>query len=697
MFNVGVFIFLVTMIFGFNSYAQTTYSNVIDHCNTPLGEDAGWSHLENKEAAFIRATSKVDIGCLFRILPELQDGEINVQDKNGDTALTLLMKNPNEVSLVAARELVLYPELDFTIKNNDGISAIDLAQPGEGIEGNRVSAFILKEIEERSKYFISFIKNMELDNVKRAVLAGANPNAVDEDGYSALMLAAGTHWVSVIDTLLSSRLPIDVNYSAPNGKTALMESIFYYRNLVALLNQPEINLNIQNFEGDTALHLAIKNSVPRDVIDTLIKMQPTDLTITNYEGHTALSLANSLGDIQTISSLKQRLVEVFHSAIIEGDESKINIIAKDIENAQVDFPETDIDEVFTSVDGSGKSLLMNAVLSKNSFSINFLTNGLFAFTDFLNYSNPTTGATALTLASQTENVEAVSVFVNLRATRYVLNKQDNSGFSPIMYAAKNGNVNIAKQLLNTNKIDFSLLDTDGNSVWDIAVENENEEVFDVLINAYQENLNNLLLASESGDMEMFDVYRNGINLNFRSEEGKTALIVAAENGNTRMVSALLEFVDVEINTMTQSGLTPLIAATKNNHPNTVKALLENSDTFLDLRGEGGKTALMWAFELGHFDIIQVLSEYGANFNIQDKVLGNTAIMFGILSKRTPILKKVLDMVEPATIDLSIQNNDGIDALQMAEENRLLYTLKLLEEYKEASEEALAPWYRTIAG
>ncbi|XP_039992526.1 kinase D-interacting substrate of 220 kDa B isoform X4 [Xiphias gladius] len=99
----------------------------------------------------------------------------------------------------------------------------------------------------------------------------------------------------------------------------------------------------------------------------------------------------------------------------------------------------------------------------------------------------------------------------------------------------------------------------------------------------------------------------------RSDNGQTPLMVAAEQGNLEIVQELIRR-GANINLDDVDCWTALISAAKEGHIEVVRELLENNAN-LEHRDMGGWTALMWAAYKGCTDVAQLLLEKGANPNI----------------------------------------------------------------------------------
>ncbi|XP_062413300.1 kinase D-interacting substrate of 220 kDa B isoform X2 [Pungitius pungitius] len=99
----------------------------------------------------------------------------------------------------------------------------------------------------------------------------------------------------------------------------------------------------------------------------------------------------------------------------------------------------------------------------------------------------------------------------------------------------------------------------------------------------------------------------------RSDNGQTPLMVAAEQGNLEIVQELIRR-GANVNLDDIDCWTSLISAAKEGHTEVVKELLENNAN-LEHRDMGGWTAVMWGAYKGCTDVVQLLLEKGANPNI----------------------------------------------------------------------------------
>uniref|UniRef100_A0A671TZA9 Kinase D-interacting substrate 220b n=1 Tax=Sparus aurata TaxID=8175 RepID=A0A671TZA9_SPAAU len=98
----------------------------------------------------------------------------------------------------------------------------------------------------------------------------------------------------------------------------------------------------------------------------------------------------------------------------------------------------------------------------------------------------------------------------------------------------------------------------------------------------------------------------------RSDNGQTPLMLAAEQGSLEIVQELVRR-GADVNLDDVDCWSALISAAKEGHVDVVKELLENS-AYIEHRDMGGWTALMWAAYKGRVDVTELLLEHGANPN-----------------------------------------------------------------------------------
>lgn len=121
----------------------------------------------------------------------------------------------------------------------------------------------------------------------------------------------------------------------------------------------------------------------------------------------------------------------------------------------------------------------------------------------------------------------------------------------------------------------------------------------------------LLEASLQGNSALIsELIEKGVEINAKTEEGKTPLIIAAQLGQIQAVNVLLTNPHILVNVADQYGMTALMYAAEYGHDVVVESLLEVEE--LDLQAEDieENTAIELASTAGHENIVALLEERG---------------------------------------------------------------------------------------
>ena len=164
---------------------------------------------------------------------------------------------------------------------------------------------------------------------RRLIASGADVNAIDSVGFTALHWAAETGNVEMLPVLLAD-VSIDKDkVTAPNlggisGLTALhVASAKSHEHFGGLLVDADASVNLGDSYGRTILHYVIARKQYR-LLDKVIGREDIDLTVTDTRGYTPLHFAilfgnhravQILGDRLTATALSIRTSEVFESQL----------------------------------------------------------------------------------------------------------------------------------------------------------------------------------------------------------------------------------------------------------------------------------------------------------------------------------------------------------------------------------------------
>ena len=191
-----------------------------------------------------------------------------------------------------------------------------------------------------------------------------------------------------------------------------------------------------------------------------------------------------------------------------------------------------------------------------------------------------------------------------------------------------------------NQSDSETLQKRFKRVFDWAIEDKRADVLAALLKGYTINgveykvdlngldykvdLNGLdqkklrtafLLVAGAGEIDavqaMLDC--NAVN----SKAIKQGFLLAANEGRIEVVKALIESKRVSLSCQSDEGLTALMVAARNGHADVVSALLDTPQgkAMVNLQDDKGMTSLMHAVESGHSDIVTSLLKAGADLTI----------------------------------------------------------------------------------
>lgn len=211
--------------------------------------------------------------------------------------------------------------------------------------------------------------------------------------------------------------------------------------------------------------------------------------------------------------------------------------------------------------------------------------------------------------------------------------QDSTyGQTPLMYACRQGHVEVVRQLLDLNA-SVNIVSARGRTAMFEAVEQNQEEIV------------RLLLRKEELD----------INAVQPKESNRTALMLAAYMGHLKIVLDLLEHPDININQQDAKGYTTLSLATIKDFELIVRLLLTKPEIDVNLADyTAGRSALILAAERDECAIVELLLQHHADPSRKDHQGGGTAMLRAIDFGRISVLESML----PYKVDLRSLDDDG---------------------------------------
>jgi ankyrin repeat protein len=204
-------------------------------------------------------------------------------------------------------------------------------------------------------------------------------------------------------------------------------------------------------------------------------------------------------------------------------------------------------------------------------------------------------------------------------------------------------------------------------LWTLAV------ILCFAVSTYCQDLNTKLFdaVKARNPAEVRKILGQGVDVNAKDKDGKTALMIAADLGPIDTVRALLEK-GADANASDNEGWTPLFWAAFSGHSDAALTLLEKGAD-VNAKGKGGWTALMSAADLGHINIVRALLEKGAEVNAKYKD-GRTALMNAADMGHLDVVRALLEK----GADVNARDTDGETALRLAEKYKYPSIVALLK-------------------
>ncbi len=163
-----------------------------------------------------------------------------------------------------------------------------------------------------------------------------------------------------------------------------------------------------------------------------------------------------------------------------------------------------------------------------------------------------------------------------------VNVVDDEGNTPLMIAAKIGDCASARHLLSSPSIDVKAKNKYGETAFFLAAKNGQYWILKNFISSKHKE--KLVLAQ----------------MNERNLQKTTPLIAAIQNGDTLVISLILNLPSIDVNGVDSIGFTPLLAAVHRGSTEIVQLLLESPSIDVTIKDYYGCTAVFHATSFNHF-------------------------------------------------------------------------------------------------
>ena len=271
---------------------------------------------------------------------------INESSHSGDTALMdSLFINNNNIS-----KLLIQNNADVNIKNINGytplINCCDSDNSDETILlidkiklliENNADINTQDHLGNTALHYaaIHSIRNKNMNKINILLKYQADVNIINHLGYNVL------HYViqykqKIYTKLLSSLIPKNIDTISHNGNTMLHSAICYQKiKIIKELLKLGININHQNNDGDSALHIIATNMISSSCLNRFAALVNSgiDIYIQNNLGWTALHCVLYMKHYKSPSLIKS-VINCYNNTDIKtfGGETALHFLSKKIGN-----------------------------------------------------------------------------------------------------------------------------------------------------------------------------------------------------------------------------------------------------------------------------------------------------------------------------------------------------------------------------
>ena len=501
-------------------------------------------------------------------------------------------------------------------------------------------------------------------------------NKTNAAGLAPLHIAAEQRDDDMTQMLVNDRR-VDVNKRSHRSKeTALHIAARYDSDEIVrtLLNEADIEINAQSHVGETALHIAAHHGHV-EVVRQLLNDSRIDASIRDNKQRSAYSRGQRYPAIaQEFETKNLDDDNLFRGTLMEllrgKGEKNVETIA--LRLLSEDDDDLDVNEKDRT---SGKTPLHYAI----EYGYGNLIEQLLQRTDLQVNLKTTSGETPLFTAVRLAETGTISKL--LAHVKTLVNEKDNKGNTALLTAVRAKEQAIVRLLLEHQGIDVNLTDRAGNTALLLAVTSKQSSIVAALLafNNIDVNIRNsrgqtpLLIAVSHNDVATVTalLQNSRIDPNLaetETREENTPLHIAVKQhlssgqSHIRVILLLLGHSAIRPNTKNNFQESPLLIAVKEESSTLVSNLLQYTNVNVNTNDSRQKTALMYAAERGSQGIANRVVARGAEVNLQDDKKF-TALHYAAHHGRVEIVSVLL---QASGIDLTLEDKWGLTARERAE-------------------------------
>ncbi|MDR2468478.1 MAG: ankyrin repeat domain-containing protein [Spirochaetaceae bacterium] len=461
----------------------------------------------------------------------------------------------------------------------------------------------------------------------------ADPNIKSTSGDTPLIEAARIGDVAALRMLINAGA--QVNTQDAQGNTAMHIAIpaAVHHEALQLLLDNNGNPNIRDMRGDSPAHIVIDLDRPPDVLEILLSRH-ADVSIHNIEGKTPLFVAVEKNRMALIPLLLN-----YRSDIFAATNDGVTPFEKALQSNSTALDQMITDETVQRSDNGGNTLLLAAVRLRASADI---VRRILDKNAAVNARNQE-GDTALHLAVRQNDAATGELLLSRGADVFLQNAKGESPLS-LTFFGRGG----VREWMFVPSV-LSARDGQGRTILHLAAEWKLDQVIPVIVS-------------------------RGAIIDAQNVLGETPLFVAVRNDSASTVRALLQ-AGAALNGRDTLGNTALHTAVRFEANAAAEALI-NAKIDINAYNLTGNTPLHEAVRLGKYSLVNLLVQRGANSEMRDAE-GNTPLMCAVTGGNF----RIADHLVRANADVNARNNEGATPLIIAVQNERSDLVALLLDHQ----------------
>ncbi|ETS82540.1 hypothetical protein PFICI_04416 [Pestalotiopsis fici W106-1] len=510
------------------------------------------------------------------------------------------------------------------------IDAVDGASVDVTVEPTARSLRICKKLnmfdssifEGKTPLILGAAENAPIRSLQLLLDRGASPHVACTQGRTtALMHAACSNYSEVVKLLLSHDFNPDARDN--DGWTALLLAAnskqgsnngLAVRTVQQLLDSG-FDPRAVGFDGSTAIHIAAFQG-NTELMNILLE-HGLDVDVRSHDGSTALMRAAMAGHLAAVRKLIQAKADV-NAADGDGRTAMMWAMSRVCHVGVLNHLLGRGADLHIQLLTDGDTLLHDAARMGNLKGVRFLLDNQLNIE-----SRNKLGKTPLMRAISANQVEVVKLLLDrgsdVNARGELVKVSDFTvSTSPLTEAIEIGNLDILQQLLAKGAT--------------IGVPEHEEETA-------------LLFALSRGRREQDKVVSlfldRGANANYNDSKTKTTLLLLAIRHNRFGCTNLLLERGADVDYEERNGFTALLYAARWGDAQIAETLLSHGAN-IEHQDTNGFTALVLSATKGHLAVVRLLLDRGANIGHQTIKLGVTALIMSTMNGHIEVVKVLLD-------------------------------------------------------